>query len=177
VNKNPFFLAVQHCHHFEQQAPAVCVVLLYVFCCAFAVLLHLLFVVLSCVGWHVLHHAAAGPAVHACQKYIIFGLQLGAGWSCWHPFCCCDCCVHSACQMRQIQDMFRLLVLAYSVGCWVVLGGVVSLDQQGSCSTHAWQCCTAWQPSSAAVVVAFCYRIHWKQASLPRLLSPTLTRP
>jgi hypothetical protein len=56
--------------------------------------------------------------------------------------------------------LIRLLVLAYSVGCWVVLGGVLSPDLQGSCSTHGWQCCTAWQSGFADAVLDLFYIVQ-----------------
>jgi hypothetical protein len=59
-----------------------------VFCCGFAVLLAVLFVVLLLLGWHLLLEGVAGTAVHAGQKHIIYRFQDGAAQSSWQASCC-----------------------------------------------------------------------------------------
>jgi hypothetical protein len=138
------------------------------------VLLPVLFAMLLCLGWQLLHEAAACTVVHAAAKHFICGLQHGAAWSSWHTSYCCSCCVCFTCNNRLFQAMFRQLVVANSLVCWVVLEGVFGSAQQGACSRHACHCCPGCALKSVHVWCACCSNLSVKHSQGHRLLATPL---
>ena len=103
-----------------------------VFCCGFAVLVPVLFAVLLLLGWHLLLEGVVGTAVHAGQKYIIHRFQDGAAQDSWQASCCFNCCICFACKNMHFQAISRLLMMAFSVLCWVMMADTVASVQLGS---------------------------------------------
>jgi multisubunit Na+/H+ antiporter MnhE subunit len=93
------------------------------------VLLPVLFAMLLCLGWQLLHEAAACTVVHAAAKHFICGFQHGAaGVVGTLPAVAVAVSVLHA-KNRLFQAMFRQLVVANSSVCWVVLEGVFGSAQ------------------------------------------------